>query len=343
LEPCTIVVAVRDRFSTTEKCLETLLDRTPVSCDLLAVLGGMPERMRRRLKARFEPKVRFIFTDRLLNPAQSRNIGLRETKTRLAVLMDNDVNVRPGWLEPLLKCQLETGAAMVVPIVLEMPERIHTAANRLYVTTRNGRAFANKELCFAKHTYLDGCNLRRELTDYGELHCQLVVVETALKLGVYDEMLREVGECDAGLAWQKAGCSMWFEPASVVHFAFSYRITRAEDIRPFMFKWDMREILKSYHYFRRKWGLDITGLGSFSKFLVEHNGTLGLLPRLFPSRAAMAVDYVLYRVRRASRRVSPARLWEWVDHRMLGYHKWPNRSDHPFFRDDTNWNGPNKP
>jgi len=326
LEFCTVVVVVRDRFSTTEKCLQTLLAFTPAVCAVVAVIGGAPEKLRRRWEQSFGPRVRFIFKDKLLNAGQSRNIGLREVRTRLVVLMDNDVYVRKNWLEPLVACQTETRASLVVPLLLETPERIHTAANDFYITYKNGKAYANKELCFAKHTFLESSNLKCRATDYGELHCQLVVTKTALDLGIFDENMLEAGECDSGLTLKKAGHSQWFEPASVVDFDFPHRITRAEDIRPFAFKWNMREILKGYQHFRRKWDVDITGLGSFSKFLVEQNQALGLLPRLFPSRPAMAIDYCFYRLRRASRRLNPLELWRWFYKRWIGFYEWP---DHP--------------
>ena len=40
-----------------------------------------------------------------------------------------------------MECQAETGAAMVVPIVLDKEDEIHTASNSLFVTYRNGKAY----------------------------------------------------------------------------------------------------------------------------------------------------------------------------------------------------------
>ena len=82
---------------------------------------------------------------------------------------------------------------MVVPIVLDGEHEIHTAGNSLFVTYRNEKAYGCKELRYGRQSYFEGCNLRREKTDYGELHCQLVVAETARKLGVYDEKQRGRG------------------------------------------------------------------------------------------------------------------------------------------------------
>ena len=320
---CTIVVVLRDRFSTTEKCLEALIQNTPGSYELLAVIGGAPEKIKKEWSARFGQKVRWHFEPKLLNPSESRNIGLREARTPLAVLMDNDVYVRPGWLEPLLRCQAETGAAMVVPIVLDEENEIHTAGNDLHVTYRDGKAYGCKELRYGTLRYFEGCDLKRETTGYGELHCQLVVVETALKLGVYDEKLREAGEVDSGLTWAKAGCSMWFEPKSVVLFKYPVKIDHAEDIPSFLFKWDTRAIVEGYRHFEKKWKLDITEGGRWPEFLVFLNSKLGFFPRMFPNEFGMSLD----RMYRALRGVldSPSRLWRSLKIRRLGHSAWGDR------------------
>ena len=141
---CTIVVVLRDRFSTTTRCLESVVRKLAEPYKLLVVMGGVPEHLKQNWSARFGDQVRWLFEPKFLNPSEYRNIGLRETRTRLAVLMDNDVYVHSGWLEPLMECQAETGAAMVVPIVLDKEDEIHTAGNSLFVTYRTGRRMAAK-------------------------------------------------------------------------------------------------------------------------------------------------------------------------------------------------------
>ena len=101
---------------------------------LLVVMGGVPEHLKQNWRARFGDQVRWLFEPTFLNPSEYTNIGLREIRTRLAVLMENDVYVHRGWLEPLIQCQAEIGAAMVVPIVLDKEDEIHTAGNSLFVT-----------------------------------------------------------------------------------------------------------------------------------------------------------------------------------------------------------------
>jgi glycosyltransferase involved in cell wall biosynthesis len=296
-EKCTIVVVVRDRFSTTSRCLDHLFKNTPEPHDLLVVLGGAPEKIKKDLSACFEGRVRFIFGPDLLNPSQSRNVGLRECKTPLAVLMDNDVFVRPGWLTPLIRRQAMTGAAMVVPVILDEEEEVHTAGNDLYISYRNGKAYG----------------------------CKLVDVQLALRLGVYDEKLREVGEVDSGLTWAKAGCPMYFEAASVVYFQYPLEITRPEDIRSFLFKWDTRAIADGYDHFQKKWNMDITEGGKWKDFLVVLNAKLGFFPRLFPSAFGMLLDAAYRHLRMV---LGIPRQWQLsVKRHYLGRHLWREEKD----------------
>jgi len=324
MERCAIVVNVRDRFSCLAECLDRLIGETPEPHDLIVVVGGASDRTRNDWLRRFGDRVRFIFEPHFLNQAQARNIGLRAATTRFAVVMDDDVFVRSGWLKGLLDCQRETGAVMVVPLILETESRIHTAGNALYITYENGRGFGHKELRFHDMPYIHGSNLKRERIDYGELHCQLVEVEPTLRLGAFDENILEVGEVDSGLTWAKAGYSMWFTPSSVVHYRFGGPIA-AEDIRLFDWRWNMRSIRKGYLYFEQKWNLDITERGQFRYFLLRYNSQLGLLPRLFPSTAALRIETGLARLlgTMAKPLRAPHRLLSNLQAWWIGYFDWP--------------------
>ena len=296
-EKCTVCVVLRDRFSTTFRCLDDLIKNTPEPYELIVILGSVPAGIRRTLEKKYGHKARFLFEKKFLNQAQYRNIALRETQTPLVAILDNDVYVRPGWLQPLIECLRRTNAGFVVPLILEEPNLIHAAGNDLLTTYKDGKPYGQKALRYAKIAYYDSCDLKPSLTDYGELHCQLLQAEPARRLDIFDEKLHEQTEVDSGLLVKKGGYSMWFEPASVVHFDFPDRITRAEDIRPFKFKWDMAMTVESMEYLRQKWEVDFTEGSAFSHFSAFLNQKLGLWSRLFPSRPSMAVDNAYHALR----------------------------------------------
>jgi GT2 family glycosyltransferase len=65
------------------------------------------------------PGMTVLFNERNVGTAAGRNQGLRAAGGSLAVLIDNDVEVTPGWLEPLLETlELDATAAAVGAMVL---------------------------------------------------------------------------------------------------------------------------------------------------------------------------------------------------------------------------------
>lgn len=323
MEKVTIIVTGRDKFSTTSRCLHAIFAHTPQPFDLFVVIGGAPKSCQEEWIARFGNAAHFIFHDEFLNQNESRNIGLREAKSRLAVLIDNDVNVRPGWLEGLLQCEKDAGAVMVVPLILETGDKIHTAGNDLYISQKNGRAFGHKHLRFCYKPFYENTNLKRQPADYGELHCQLVQVEPVMRIDAFDNNLREAGEVDCGLCLTKSGYAVWFEPASVVYYDKDAAI-RPEDISFFAWRWDMGAILEGYKYFEKKWGIDITESGLFRDFLVKQNSALGIVARALPTNFGLACDRWLRYLYECL--TLPHRQLNWwitkYMRRRFGYHRW---------------------
>lgn len=298
IERCTIILTPRDLFSVTETCLDHLFANTPEPFDLIVILGGAPASIQTRLEARYADRARLIFFPDFRTTPELRTIGLREARTRLAVCLDTNVFVRPGWLSPLIRCHRETGAAMVVPLVLEEGDRIHTAGNDLFITHENGQAYGSMELRFHGQQVCETNNLKRRDVDFGEVHCQLFVVETALRIGVYDEVLREGTEIDAGLTLARAGCTMMVEPRSVVFLYYPEMITDIVDVALHRWKWDIPAVMDSYRRLHEKWNIDVGGpRRHFKRYLVDVNSRLGTFTQLHPASASILIDRLLRRLR----------------------------------------------
>jgi len=294
-EAVTIIMAGRDRFSRTEQCIETLIAHTPQPYHLMVVLGAAPKELESRLRERYGATVNFIFEPRFLNCSEARNIGLKLATTRLSVCMDNDVFVRPGWLPPLVRCQNETSAGLVVPLVLEDEHRVHCAGCDMFVTKKGNRSFVGKALRYNGQTVFDDTNIKRRESDYGEMHLQLVDTKAALQLGVYDDRIQEGQELDGGLAWRKAGRSMWCEPESVVVYDLPMRVDDPDDIAFFCWRWNTANIVPGYKVMHEKWDMDMTEAGTFKHFLRNMNVKVGWLPRLWHSSTALAIDRAMGR------------------------------------------------
>jgi len=319
-ERCTIIVTPRDLFSTTEQCLEAIFAHTPEPFDLVVVMGGASKSIKAMLESRYSKKARLIFKPEFLNGSQLRNIGLRETKTRLAVCLDTNVFVRPNWLTPLIRCQVETGASEVVPLCVDQTDTIHTAGNDLFITYRNGQAIAKMELrCTGQQVY-EKTNLKRSEIDFGEVHCQLIVVEAALNLGFYDERLREGIEMDSGLTFTKAGCKIMIQPDSVVCLYYPIKLKQAIDVPLYRWKWDIPVIMGNFDYLKAKWNIDLSTAGGFKRYLVRVNARVGLFSQVWPTDACVFLDramaYALDSVRSPLRRLA----WTMLAWRTGFYH-----------------------
>jgi GT2 family glycosyltransferase len=322
---CSIIISARELFSPTGPMLTNLRTHIPDDVLILVVIGGAPKRLREEWTQLHGDRVQFVFEDRFLNMAESRNIGLRRINTPLAIVMDNDDFVRAGWFEALIKCQRETGAMLTVPLILERPRRIHCAGCDLYVTSEEGKLYGHKLLRYNGLPYAESANIPRREIDYGEHHCMLVEVAPTLEHGAFDERLIELGDVDSGLVWRRrAGGTLWCEPSSVVHFVDDAPI-RSEDIRFFAWRWDMRRVLDAFRYFESKWGFDVSEHGEFRRWLFRRNTRLGLLPRTVPAEISLRVSMTLDRYAGKVRSLVglPSEVWNQVKGRMYGYPAWP--------------------
>lgn len=325
----TIVFNARDQWSCTDVSLDLLCRNSPSDVPILAVIGGAPERLKHAWQRDHGHRVDFVWVDRFLNQAEARNIGLRQIETPLAAVIDNDTFTRPGWLEPLLACRRETQAAVVVPLLLERPRRIHCIGCDLYITTQGGKQFGHKILRFHGFPYADGCNQVRKQTDYGELHCMLVEVAPTLDLVAFDEQIIEVGEVDSGLTYQTAGLTQFVEPASVVHFVEDAPL-HAQDLDLYTWRWDMQRVRDGYEYFERKWGFDISEHGNFRHFLYQRNARVGLLTRSLPTEATFKLERLMQRAVLKARNLLqlPDTAWFRLRARQLNYEAWPDMPEH---------------
>jgi hypothetical protein len=299
--PCTIVVTPRDRFGTTAACLDSIFENTPEPFELKALFGGAPAHLKERWLDRYAGRVDFTFLPDFKNGAELRNLALSTIRTRLAVFLDTDVYVRPNWLGPLLQCQRETDADLVVPVILDRNDLIHTAGNDFFITYRDGQAYGVMELRYAHHpVYNGGTNLKRQDIAFGEIHCQLVVAATASQLGIYDERLREGHEMDSGLTLSRHGRRMVLEPRSMVYLTYPDQLGDIDDVGIYVWKWDMTVMLDGWDYFKKKWNIDVNPDGRYERYLRNVvNTRVGYWTRRWPSRFSIAAD----RMRRQLRSV----------------------------------------
>jgi GT2 family glycosyltransferase len=290
----TIVALPRERFSRTEVSLQALYDHTGPPFELVYVDGHSPRRVRRYLQQQAQAKrFRLIRAPHFMPLSRLRNLGLREVKTPYVVFLENDVIVRPGWLQALQSCAEETGAPVVGPLYLEQAhgrEFVHMAGGIARVTEVDGHRrffedhrFQGRNLSEVAHT------LRREPTEMVEFHCVLIRTDVLRELGGFDEGMKNTADhIDFCLSVREAGYPIYFEPRSVVVFVQPPPFTWS-DLRFYYMRWNDTWARQTVAHFSRKWRLDphdpfLRYKHEWTKRrrrqILDYFFTLGPLPRL---------------------------------------------------------------
>ncbi|MBW4618782.1 MAG: glycosyltransferase [Cyanosarcina radialis HA8281-LM2] len=257
----TIVVVPRERFSCTQTSLESIYEHATFPFKLVYVDGNSPTKVRRYLETMASEKdFTLIRTDYYLSPNHARNIGLSYVDTKYVVFFDNDVVVTPGWLEALVSCAQETGAAVVGPLMCEkepLHQRIHFAAGECHIVTDvNGKRHLREKMYKQGQQVSEvGSQLQRTQTELTEFHLMLATKEICDRVGGFDEgMLNTKEHLDFCMMVTEAGETIYFEPASIATYVPGPPLERT-DLHFFMLRWSDAWTLGSLNRLQEKWNL----------------------------------------------------------------------------------------
>lgn len=258
----TVVVVPRERFSAARESLESVLANTEEPYELVYVDGGSPRKLRNWLKSQAaEHGFELIRRERFLSPNEARNIGFAAVKTEFVAFLDNDVLVKPGWLDKLVECADETGAAAVGPLTCEHDfETVHFAGGEVEINEeREDEAVTRRvrDKMYHPQRKLDAVEgeLVRKEVQLCEFHCVMARSDALREVGGLDEGLLNTREhLDFSLSLAKNGGAVWFEPESIVAYLPPPPL-RLSDVHFFMLRWSDDWERRSLDYFRRKWDL----------------------------------------------------------------------------------------
>ncbi len=258
----TIVVVPRERFSLSDRSLETLYENTTeLVFDLVYVDGNAPKAVRAHLEAEARRRgFTLVHSDRFLSPNQARNLGMRHVKTPYVAFVDNDLFVTPGWLPTLLACAEETGAWVVGPLycqgdpadkIIHMAEGwielTGDAPRRTFKTTQSHQGVAIADVPEP---------LVRRTCDYAEFHCMFMRSDVFDKIGPLDENLMNTREhLDVCMQVRAAGGDVWFEPAALVTYSTPPPFANS-DIPFYWTRWSEAWGRRSLSAFCEKYGID---------------------------------------------------------------------------------------
>ena len=254
----TIMVVPREGFRVAGRALEVLYERTQYPFSLVYVDTGSPRLTRRRLES--EARTRgftLIRTERYLTPNRARNLALAHVTSQYVVSLDNDVLVTPGWLEALVRCAEETGAAVVGPVTcIGEPEGeiVHSAGGLAHIDDRSGvRRFIYKNHFGKARLEAIRARLRRSPTELVEFHCMLIRTEVLARVGPLDEeILNDPHHVDFCMMVRETGSSIYLEPASVVTQIAPPPVPWS-DLAFFLQRWNGPATRRSVGHFTQKW------------------------------------------------------------------------------------------
>lgn len=261
----TILVSPRERFSYTRGSLESIYTYTSVPFELVYVDGGSPPPIRAYLQEQAQQRgFQLLRSDYYLAPNRARNLGLKQVKTPYVLFIDNDVEVTPGWLQPLLDCAKETQATVVCPLTCigrPLHQKIHLAGGeaRIVLDVQGDQV---RRKVHEKHYFVNRPvasvqpQLQRRACEFAEFHCMLVRTEIFQQIGPLDKKLLSTREhIDFCLNVTQAGGTIYCEPESVVTYVPDI-LYRWSDLSYFMLRWSDEWERKSLKHFRKKWNLD---------------------------------------------------------------------------------------
>ena len=256
----TVIAVPRERFSVTQRALESLTREMAPGYRLVYVDGGSPPAIARYLTAQARARgFELIRTEHFLAPNEARNLGLRDATGRYVVFIENDVLLAPGCLAALVACAEETGADLVGPIYGEgEPEKgfIHMAGGTAGIEKKEGENRLAADRRFAGRRIADiESQLKREPTELLEFHCLLARLSTLRALGPLDErLLSTAEEIDLCFQVRERGGTIYVEPSARVSYVSPPPLDRS-DLVFFWLRWSEAWTRTTFARMRQKWNL----------------------------------------------------------------------------------------
>lgn len=226
----TIICVPRHGHATTRTTIESLYASTQVPFQLIVVDIASPESVRSYLESEAHARHNLFHVrlGELVSRQTARLAVLDRIRTTYTILVDNNVLFQAGWLEALLGCAEETGAAMVSPIIVTLGGHIHFSGG-FVVPYEGGIGRPHDQEGGPVNSQVESARLQRLDIDFAESHCCLARTECLLRPDVMKEAMHNAQTlCYAAyLLKQRDGERIVIEPCSVVSLlpiSFGYDI-----------------------------------------------------------------------------------------------------------------------
>ncbi len=296
-----MAVVPREQFTHWPTTITSIVGASP-DARLVIVDAASPRTIRRQLEDLAERHdCTLVRTDAPLLPNEARNLALAHVDTELVVFVDNDIVVRPGWLEALERCAIDVGAAAVTPIVLSDHGgrlQVHSAGGTLRIVDGPSGGEYREQLHFlGAEEHELGAIDRAPVTEV-ELHVLLLRTDVLRARGGFDERLTGTREhTDLALQLQLCGEPMWRAPDAVVEYHLT-PMARPADLAYFLWRWSEGNVARAEQAFHEKWQLSP---GESSAISAGYH--LDMRLRTVGARPSGRLRRRLWRAQRRARRV----------------------------------------
>lgn len=256
MKKVTIVMTVREKYSTTLQSIKSLKENTPDDLyDFIIVDCGIPDDI---------SGIETIITSHTTIPQLNRIKAAKLVQTKYTIFVDNDVLFEQNWLQNLLKCAEDTNAGVVAPAYLWNKDKIHMYGGT--ITIKEDGSFYEKHALINEHRSVLHSQLRKTC-DYVEYHC--VLIKTELR-DVLDPSYKCVHEhIDLCLCAKRLGHEIYIEPTSVVMYLNNTKL-KDYDINFFKNRWVGDDCEHDIERFCRKWDFPNTTFDDIRRFVKNH-------------------------------------------------------------------------
>lgn len=196
----------------TEELLLSLKKISYPQVEILVVDNGCNQDCQ-HLRPRF-PEVRFLQSSRNLGFAGGNNLAIRQAKGEYILLLNNDTEVEPGFLEPMVSLFDEIPTLGIVsPLLIYYPQQLvqYAGAKSINLYTGRGRKLGNKE-------NISNAFQQAYRTELGHGAAMLFPARLIKEIGpLPEEYFLYYEEHDWSEACKRAGYQIYFQGASRVY------------------------------------------------------------------------------------------------------------------------------
>ena len=199
-------------------CIESITKTNYENFEIIVVDNASTDNSHIKCKEKFE-KIRLIENEKNLGYCEGNNVGIKNAKGELIVILNPDTIVHPDWLSELIRVYNEHGEALYQPKHLSLNEKsvIMSTGNMMHIF---GFGYAREKGKKDVNQYNE-----IEQIGYASGTCLFAPVSVLNKVGLLDQFIFLYHD-DLDLGWRAAqlGIKSYYVPSSIIYHAESYSL-----------------------------------------------------------------------------------------------------------------------